>query len=268
MRLVFSEAPPDYSRYLYPYIVWAFPERGETPADFFARGFLPGSPLLDRFYLCRNLRVHLNAFSPSSENRRILGKFKDVEVLLTPRSEFDFSDDRRRRWLHFARERFGVEVMPEERLNRLMASPVVSHVLQFQVTRDGERHELGCVLMYLDEPRIAYYYYAFYELEYFSSSLGLYMMTSAVARFARAGYRHIHLGTCYTKSALYKIQFSGIEFFNGGRWSTDLDELKFMIRRNVEGSSKVHLLEDPDYSRFLNGGSPATHALGSEFRVD
>ena len=35
MKLAFSESQPDYDHYIFPYAVWAFPERGETPADFF-----------------------------------------------------------------------------------------------------------------------------------------------------------------------------------------------------------------------------------------
>ena len=59
MKLLFSEAKADYAHYIFPYAVWAFPEPGETPADLFAHGFLPSSRDLDRFYLCRQVRIDL-----------------------------------------------------------------------------------------------------------------------------------------------------------------------------------------------------------------
>ena len=68
MKLLFSEARADYAHYIFPYAIWAFPEAGETPGDLFDQGFLPSSRNLDRYYLCRQVRVNLAKFKPSSEN--------------------------------------------------------------------------------------------------------------------------------------------------------------------------------------------------------
>jgi hypothetical protein len=57
MKLLFSERSSDYDHYQFPYAIWAVPETGETPADIFNAGFLPSSRNLDRFYLCRQVRV-------------------------------------------------------------------------------------------------------------------------------------------------------------------------------------------------------------------
>ena len=93
MKLLFSEAQADYAHYIFPYAIWAFPEPGETPADLFNAGFLPSSRNLDRFYLCRQLRVRLADFVPSSENRRILRKGEGIVAKLIPRSEFEFTPE-------------------------------------------------------------------------------------------------------------------------------------------------------------------------------
>ncbi len=98
MILLFSESSSDYSRYIYPYVIWAVPEPGETPADLLGQGFLPSSPKLDRFYLCRNIRVDLRRYTPSSENRRVLRKGAGIEVELIPRAQFDYSAARRQAW--------------------------------------------------------------------------------------------------------------------------------------------------------------------------
>lgn len=250
MRLLFSELDPDYSRYTYPYVVWAMPEAGETAADLFDAGFLPASPGLERFYLCRHLRVPLAGFVASSENRRVLrrGAAEGWVCELTPRASFDYTSERRSAWLGYAAERFGEGIMHERRLDTLMSSPVISHLLVFR--EEGTGRELGTVLLYLEGVRLAYYYYAFYDPGLVKRGLGMFMMTTAVGWFAARGVARIYLGTCYSERALYKTQFGGVEFFNGREWGTDLAELKLMVRREAAG---VHLLQDPVYLEKLGG---------------
>jgi arginyl-tRNA--protein-N-Asp/Glu arginylyltransferase len=194
MILLFSETRSDYAHYLYPYVIWAVPEPGERPGDLFRQGFLPASPQLDRFYLCRNLRVALPRFKASSENRRILRKGGSIACELVPRDRFDYNDTRRQSWRAYADQRFGEDVMPDDRLDALMVSPVISHLLQF--TDPSAGREVGTALLFLEEPHLAYYYYAFYDLTYFQRNLGMFMMTAAVEFFAQRGFVHLHLGTC------------------------------------------------------------------------
>lgn len=243
MKLLFSEYDPDYSRYLYPYVVWALPGPEDTPADLYAAGFHPASPQLDRFTLCRHLRVALAEFRCSSENRRILRKGDGIEARWIPRAEFECGEAIRDRWLAFAEARFGAGVMPRARLDGLMAGRVITHVLEY---RDGARGgaPVGWVLMYLEPPRMAHYYYAFYDLEHPNRSLGLFLMTSAVERFREAGFGHLYLGTCYSERALYKAQFEGLEYFDGTAWVRDLATLKFLVRRDAR---RRHLLQEPEF---------------------
>jgi len=151
-----------------------------------------------------------------------------------------------------------------ERLDALFAAPIVSHLLVFTDAANGA--EVGTATLYLEGQRLAYYYYAFYDLNYYRRNLGMYMMTSAVTCFAERGFRHIYLGTCYSRNALYKTQFTGAEFFNGFRWSDDLDELKYILKRD-QGAPHQHLLEANDYRQgFCAGGLEEVCAL-SRFRV-
>jgi hypothetical protein len=261
MKLVFSEAVADPSRYVYPYAVWAFPESGETPADLFAAGFLPSAPDLSRFYLGRQLRVPLGEWRASSENRRVLRKAGNLQCELVPRDRFELTPERRAAWLAFAEARFGSGVMPAARLDRLLAGRVISHLLVF---REGgaDGPERGVALLYFEPPRMAYYYYAFYDLAEAGSHLGMAMMTRAVAWAQESGLRHLHLGTCYAEKALYKTQFEPMEFFNGHRWSRNRDELRHLLRTLPE----THRLESPEYQGFLDGGLSAA-AAASPFRI-
>lgn len=254
MKLLFSEDHSDYAAYRYPYVIWAVPEAGETPADLLNAGFLPSGYKLERYYLCRQIRVALERFELSSENRRILRKGQGINVELVPRAQFDYTPERRQFYQAYTETKFGAGVMPFERLDSLFASPVISHVLVYTDAASGT--EVGVALLFLQEPALAFYYYAFYDLNFLSRNLGMFMMTSAVELFAGRGVKHLYLGTCYSEKALYKTQFAGVEFFNGFRWSQNLAELKYLIQRDKAGGPR-HLLEMEDYrAAFCPGGLP------------
>lgn len=261
MKLLFSEQNSDYENYQFPYAIWALPEEGETPADIFDAGFLPSSRDLDRFYLCRQVRVNLAKFKPSSENRRIIRKGAGIEVKLVPRDKFDYTPERRAFFKTYADIKFGKDTMSYERLDALFAAPIISHLLVFTDTETGK--EIGVATLYLEGKALAFYYYAFYDLNYYARNLGMFMMTSAVALFAEHGKKHLYLGTCYSDAALYKTQFAGAEFFTGFRWSDNLKELKFMLHRD-EKDLRQHLLETENYrDEFYKGSLEKLAAAGS-----
>src|SRR5207249_789554 len=264
MKLVFSEAKADYSHYIFPYAVWAFPETGETPGDLFGQGFLPSSRDLERFYLCRQVRIDLRKFCPSSENRRILRKGQGITTTLIPRAEFDYSEKRQRFYKTYADIKFGKDVMSCERLDSLFAGKITSHVLVFNDPTSGA--EVGAVTLYLEPNVLAYYYYAFYDLNYYSRNLGMHMMTAAVVFFAERGFPFLYLGSCYSGNALYKTQFPGAEFFNGFRWSANLEELKYLIGREKK-ELRQHLLETEEYRALFYENDLAQIRAASPFQV-
>ncbi|MFQ5864254.1 MAG: hypothetical protein ACE5IW_03395 [bacterium] len=251
MKLVFSEHKSDYSNYIFPYAIWAIPEPHETPALIFNQGFLPSSREFEHFYMCRHVRVNAKKFSRTSENRRIMRKCDGIQYTLTPRSQFEYTPQWRDLCKNYADIKFGRDVMTYKRLDALFNSMIVSHLLIFV---DSEiNKEVGIATLYLEDKSLAYYYYAFYDLNYYSSNLGMFMMTSAVDYFAQMKFDYIYLGTCYSRNALYKTQFSGAEFFNGFRWSDNLNELKYLIERD-KGPVTRHLIESDEYrEKFYHG---------------
>lgn len=244
MKLVFSEYKSDYGNYIFPYAIWAIPEPHETPAIIFDRGFLPAAKDFSRFYMCRQVRVDLGKFEPSSENRRIMRKGEGIGYTLVPRSEFNFTDEWRDFCKNYTDIKFGKDIMTHARLDSLFASPIISHILVFTDTATGR--DVGIATLYLEGTELAYYYYSFYDLNYDMRNLGMYMMTSAVHAFSQQGTHFMYLGTCYSRNALYKTQFAGAEFFNGFRWANDLKELKYLIGRD-QGTVTKHLVETEDF---------------------
>jgi hypothetical protein len=73
---------------------------------------------------------------------------------------------------------------------------------------------------------------------------------------------HLHLGTCYSERALYKTQFEGVEFFNGAGWSSNLEELKYLVRRQARGA---HLLDTSEFRERFHPGGIAE--FGGAFRL-
>lgn len=251
MKLLFSEYKSDYSHYIFPYAIWAIPEKGETPAMIFNRGFLPASREFAHFYLCRQIRVDLSNFSASSENRRIMRKCEDIVYKLIPRAQFEYTPQWRDFCKHYADIKFGKDVMTSQRLDALFNSKIVTHLLLF--TDSEAKEDVGVVTLYLEKKSMAYYYYSFYDLNYYDRNLGMFMMTTAVDFFASQNYGYVYLGSCYSRNALYKTQFEGAEFFNGFRWSQDLKELKYIIQRD-KGAVTQHLIETEDYrEKFYHG---------------
>jgi len=195
--------------------------------------------------------------------RRILRKGEGIEMKLVGRADFDLTSARRECYKNFADARFGKDAMPHERLELVFNSPVSTHLLVFTDAKTGA--ELGVAVLYIESPQLAFYRFAFYDLNHFNRSLGLFMMTSAVAYFAEKGLAHLYLGTCYSERAIYKTQFSGVEFFNGFRWSEDLAELKFLICRDKE--SNQHLLQNEEFQKKFYAGDLNNIASASGFRI-
>jgi len=193
-----------------------------------------------------------------------LRKGAGIDVKLVPRDKFDYTPERRQFFKTYADIKFGKDVMTYERLDALFASPIISHLLVF--TDLETEKEIGVATLYLEAKSLAFYYYAFYDLNYYARNLGMFMMTSAVALFAERGCKNLYLGTCYSDNALYKTQFAGAEFFNGFRWSDDMDELKFIIKRDKKELTQ-HLLETEEFREKFYSGDLEKMTDASEFRV-
>ena len=58
------------------------------------------------------------------------------------------------------------------------------------------------------------------------SNLGMGMMTKAIVWAKDSGKKYIYLGSFQRPTDTYKLQFSGLEWFDGRVWKNDLDELK------------------------------------------
>lgn len=240
MRFVFSEFKPNYSRYYFPYQVFGIKEEGDSYHEIYSKGFLASRVEKNLFYLARSLRVNLNKYEPNSENRRIFRKTEFIDTELIKLSNFEYHYSIGKMGKDFYEERFGKGKMSAFKLKWIFTSGFATHTFVF---RDQEKNNqiIGYCPVIKDDKMI-HYMYPFYDLDYFKRNAGMGMMTRSIELANGINLEHIYLGTCYTKSSLYKLQFDGLEYFTGYSWSDDIDKLKSIIRE--EKGEEGHILEN------------------------
>jgi arginine-tRNA-protein transferase len=216
----------------------------KEPADLvekiYENGFLPIRSIKNVYYLARSLRVDLSKFELSSENRRILRKTQDFESDLMPLSEFNYTPQIQKFCKDYMVSRFGKSSITTAGIRSIFKSGIYNYVFVWKERLTQK--EIGYAVCFVSK-NLLHYAHAFYDLAYFHQSLGARMILEAVNWAKKSGKKYAFLGTCYDKSAFYKTEFKGVEFFNGFRWSDDLEELKHQIQRETQ----EYLLKDKDF---------------------
>ncbi len=229
MRLIVNEFDADYSSYRFGYTVQAIAE-DDALHEMYAQGFLPQSNEIaiadELYYLARSVRIDTAHFSPSSENRRVQRKAEDLELqyeLWDKKTFLQHEAD----FLPFAwdyvEQRIGSQYMPPDRLKYIIQRACFTHALVV--------YQAGRVLAYVllgKDAKATHYWFSFFDVALMASfPLGKWLMYYVIQDAQRDGIPYVYLGTCYKKKALYKIRdFKAVEFFDGSRWSSDMQELK------------------------------------------
>ncbi len=238
MKIFFSEYKADYSKYNFPYQVYAVKESSDSNLDFYEKGFLPTRIHKDLFYLARSLRINLNKFTPNTENRRIFRKTDYLSYEIYPLNEFTYHYEIGKMAVDFSKERFHGTKFTQQSVKKLFKESSMTHVLEFSDKTVDEK--IGYALCLLEEKSIMHYSYPFYNTSYFDRNLGMGMMLNAINYAKMNLMNYVYIGTCYTKESLYKLQFDGAEYYNGFKWDFDIDNLKKLIASPPE----EHLFKD------------------------
>jgi arginine-tRNA-protein transferase len=228
MKIFRSESLVDYSTYTFNYAIYCLKESQTELPEIYDRGFLPYSnnPDLQEeiYYMARSLRVNLDEFKESSENRRVARKIAETnpEFDVIPITSFDVNDSNFVGFCQeFANQRFS-ESISDRRLNYILNNKSISHVFRFKINAE----EVGYVIAIIENGAL-HYWFAFFSLEFQSYSLGKWMMYSVIDWAAQNQLNHVYLGTCYGEKSLYKVRdFKGLRFFDGNGWNEDMKLLK------------------------------------------
>lgn len=252
MKVFLSENTVDYTSYTFNYAKYCVMESMEELTAIYETGFLPYSGDLriqkEIFYLARSLRVDLDRFVDSSENRRVSRTVDplgiDIEVI--PKAEFDLQGKEFKAFCErYINERIGEGNMSAERLDYILSKDAGTHIFRFF----NSDQDFGYVLGVMND-KILHYWFAFFNTDYMRShSLGKWIMWRTIRWAADNGKKHVYLGTAYKSSALYKIRdHKGLAFFDGAKWNTDVNTLKTWCKSDEETmpADRFKQLEDPN----------------------
>lgn len=238
MKIFFSENRVDYSTYTFDYAIYCFKESQNELPEIYEKGFLPYTGNLsiegDTFYLARSLRVELDRFEDTSENRRVnrLVEPLNIQLEVIRKEDFDLdSADFVMLSQEYISQRIGDDNMSIERWQYILSRETGTHIFRFSV----EGKLIGFVFAVL-EGDMLHYWFAFFDTEYMRShSLGKWLMWRVI-RWAKDNHlKHVYLGTAYKSSALYKIRdHKGLAYFDGYRWNRDVERLKTLCKNDLE----------------------------------
>ncbi|MCL5781971.1 MAG: hypothetical protein M1459_01270 [Patescibacteria group bacterium] len=174
----------------------------------------------------RSVRIDLGVFEPSSENRRILKKVSDMAVneLPLPVPDYDWHIGKLAK--DFYDTKFGSGIMSAQKVKEIMT--------------DTDRSNFNCLLVYETSGNIigyaicyqnddmVHYSYPFYNLSA-PKDTGLGMMLLAIQKAKSLGKKYLYLGSLQRPGDKYKLQFSGLEWFDSHSWSKDIERAKNVL---------------------------------------
>lgn len=184
-------------------------------------GFLFTREHLGSMYQTRSLRVDLSKFELSSENRRILKKVEDLKFATHNIPYSDYSWKIGKFGKDFYETKFGDGTFSANKIKELLTTKHNFNKL-FVYNNTGY-----CICHETD--KLLHYSYPFYNLNG-PKDLGLGMMTQAITWAKDNNKKYIYLGSAKDQASKYKLQFSGLEWFDGEKWNNNLEELKNVLK--------------------------------------
>ncbi|MCX6782265.1 MAG: hypothetical protein NTW66_04075 [Candidatus Magasanikbacteria bacterium] len=174
----------------------------------------------------RSVRVDLSKFELNSENRRILRKVDNIELNIEtlPHPNYDWRIHKL--GFDFYTAKFGPKTFSANKIKELLTSNESNYnklfVYQFNNAPVGY-----CICF--ENNNWLHYGYPFYDLNSKIDNLGIGMMTKAIAWAKENSKKYVCLGSAQNPSAVYKLQFAGVEWFDGQTWRSDAEELKKIL---------------------------------------
>lgn len=200
----------------------------------------------------RSLRIDLSKFELSSENKRILKKTEDIRLKTydIPYEKYDWTIGKLGK--DFYETKFGVGTFSANKIKELLTTKhnfnkLFSYVIPSEVegplnqsSRDSSTSSLSdfgrndsvvgyCICYETNE--LLHYSYPFYNLQNETNNLGMGMMLKAIVYAKENGKKYIYLGSAQRPTDIYKLQFTSLEWFDGKKWSENLDELKNLLKK-------------------------------------
>ena len=174
----------------------------------------------------RSVRIDLDKFALSSENRRVLKKTEGVKLEIVPLPHPNYDWRIHKLGFDFYNTKFGPKTFSANKIKELLTSPESNFNLLIKYSVNNQA--VGYCICFKNKEWL-HYTYPFYDLKADIPNLGIGMMTKAIVWAKENGKRYICLGSARDVAAVYKLQFPGVEWFDGTKWQTDTDELKKLL---------------------------------------
>jgi arginyl-tRNA--protein-N-Asp/Glu arginylyltransferase len=174
----------------------------------------------------RSLRINLGVFKLNSENRRILRKTENIilEEQKIPYKNYNWSIHKLGK--DFYSEKFGEKTFSAQKIKELITDKEKSNFNKLFIYRQkNDNMALGYCICF-ETKNILHYCYPFYDLTVKITNLGLGMMTKAIEFAYKQEKKYVYLGSFQRPSDVYKLQFEGLEWFDGKQWIVDIKKLK------------------------------------------
>lgn len=177
----------------------------------------------------RSVRVDLDKFQLSSENRRVLKKTEKLQLqeIALPIAENDYSWEIHKLGKEFYQDKFGEKLFSANKIKQLVTEEANSN-FNLLLRYLEEINTVGYCIAY-DNTDIIHYAYPFYNFHKYNNNYGMGMMLRAVIRAQEQGKKFIYLGSATEPADKYKLQFSGLEWFDEHAWSQDVEALKNIL---------------------------------------
>lgn len=203
----------------------------------------------------RSVRIDLSKFDLTSENRRVLKKTDTISINETalPMADYDFKIGKLAK--DFYEEKFGPGIMSAQKVKEMLTDGSKSNfnkLLRYTIygiiaNADSETHpqatpnapeipqhsSVGYTICYSSN-QLLHYSYPFYDLTAAPKDMGLGMMLMAIEYAKSAGMKHVYLGSLQRPTDTYKLQFEGLEWFDGKKWNTDIEEVKKLLKASAQ----------------------------------
>ena len=176
----------------------------------------------------RSLRIDLSKFELSSENRRVLRKAENLKLETKDLPLIDYHWSLGKLAKDFYDTKFGDGVFSANKVKEILTTEQnFNKLFVYKV----EEEKIGYTICFESEEML-HYSYPFYNLEpkNLKPNLGMSMMLSAIVYAKENNKKYIYLGSFQRPTDTYKLQFKGLEWFDGEKWSDDLEKLKQTLK--------------------------------------
>lgn len=195
----------------------------------------------------RSLRVDLVKFELSSENKRILKKTEDIQFTVSPTPYAEYTWEIHKMGKDFYEQKFGPKIVSAQKIKELMTDAkksnfnrvfiyrlpltILNSAKNFSSLSLPQEDGVGYCIA-LETKNISHYCYPFYTLEINYPNLGMGMMLRAIMWAKNQNKQYIYLGSAQRRADTYKLQFTGLEWFDGSTWQTNTHELKTFLQKS------------------------------------